>query len=221
MSQPPSSALVAADLHKSFGTRSQPVPVLNGVACSFPAGSFTAVMGASGSGKTTLLLTLGGLRRPDTGTVRFGDEDIYAAGPDRMRRRTGFLFQRFHLLPYLTIRENILLGSNPGSPDAGTEADRWIDHLGLQHRRNHRPGRLSVGEQQRTALARALVRCPAVLLADEPCGNLDESNANLVLDALARRAAEGAIVVMVTHDRAAARHATRTLRLEAGTIREA
>ncbi|MFH1023672.1 MAG: ABC transporter ATP-binding protein [Planctomycetota bacterium] len=188
----------------------------------FP-GEFVAVRGASGCGKTTLLLTAGGLLAPDAGRVVVNGQDLYALSAGAraaFRARTiGFVFQQFHLIPYLTVFENVLAPSLAGEiPDARRRAEELIGRFGLSERRGHRPGELSVGECQRTALARALLSGPKLLLADEPTGNLDEVNARAVLDALADFAKGGGAALLVTHDARAAGHASRTFGMREGRM---
>jgi putative ABC transport system ATP-binding protein len=188
--------------------------VLEGASATIAGGTFAAICGPSGSGKSTLLLVLGALLHADGGDVIIGGENLLAMQPEpRARRRAellGYVFQRFHLVPYLTVEENILAASIalPGEPDR-ERATELMDRFQITGRRRHVPGRLSVGEQQRTALARALFNRPGVLLADEPTGNLDPENANIVLHAFADFASGGGTVVMVTHHPEAAEKADR------------
>ncbi|MBN1672664.1 MAG: ABC transporter ATP-binding protein [Kiritimatiellae bacterium] len=214
------------DLCKSYvGTDGERIDVLNGISLTVPAGTFAAVVGPSGSGKSTLLLILGALLQPDGGSVRVAGRDLCAM-PDSERAASragliGFVFQRFHLLPYLTVRENILsasVGLPRAAADSDARADTLMRELGIAHRREHRPGRLSVGEMQRTALARALLNGPEILLADEPTGNLDRKNAGIVLGKLAEFAGGGGTVLMVTHSSTAAGHANSVWNLEHGRI---
>lgn len=207
--------LVGNDLRLTFRKRQHRVEVLQGASLELPPGSLTSIMGRSGSGKTSLLLILGGLMRPDSGNVTWQGLPITAPEIPYRSRIVGFLFQRFHLIPYLTVEQNIRLGAAPGThPDPVP----WLERLQLLERRNHFPSELSVGEQQRTAVGRAIIRDPKILLADEPCGNLDAENAQIVLSALRKQAASGSVVVIVTHDPAAAAQADRTLRLEQGVL---
>jgi len=188
-------------------------------------GDFVVIQGPSGSGKTTLLLTLGGLLRPDHGVVRVDGQDLYAlpqAARCRFRAQTlGFVFQLFHLVPYLSVLDNVLAGL-PGSVDgaARRRAADLLEELGLAARSAHRPSALSAGERQRTALARALVKKPAIILADEPTGNLDPDNASAVFRRLDAFRREGGVVVAVTHGHDADPHATHTLRLQQGRLAE-
>ena len=183
---------------------------------------FIAIKGASGSGKTTLLLTLGGMLRPTEGTVLFDGTDLYAKSvPERADYRAqevGFVFQMFHLVPYLGVEENVRLAARNGSV---TQRPReLLEQFGLGHRLTHTPGELSAGERQRVALARALLLKPRLLLADEPTGNLDPDNADVILAHLVAFAEAGGAVLMVTHDDRAAQHATRTILMEDGRIAE-
>jgi len=209
------------DIFKTYVSPGRsPVEVLNGMDVHVEAGSFVAVTGPSGCGKSTLLLITGSLLRPDNGSVVISGLDFTAMKSDEralQRARTiGFVFQRFHLLPYLTVRENILAASvalKTHAAEAGERADRLMVQLGIERRADHLPGQLSVGEMQRTALARAFLNRPRVILADEPTGNLDPENGKVVLDAFAAFAAEGGAVLMVTHSRSDAARADRELRM--------
>jgi len=207
------------DIAKTYRTGAADVPVLTGTSLYIAAGEFVAVCGPSGCGKTTLLLTAGGLLAPDAGRVRIGGEDVYAARPgDRARLRAakvGFVFQQFHLVPYLSVADNVrtpLLAD--GVADDGDRADELIGQLGLAERAGHVPAALSTGERQRVALARALVAGPKLLLADEPTGNLDEANAEAILECFANFARAGGAVLMATHDRAAAGRASRIVSID-------
>ncbi len=205
--------------------RSGPAEVraLDGVWLTVGAGEFVAVQGPSGSGKTTLLLIAGGLLAPSSGTVVIDGRAPYALPADeraRFRAETiGFVFQQFHLVPYLTVRENVLAAAlATGRTDARRRADELLVRFGLTHRAHHVPAQLSTGERQRTAFARALLNEPKVLLADEPTGNLDRQNADVVLGYLAEFAREGGAVLLVTHDERAAARADRVVRLEDGRV---
>jgi len=186
-------------------------------------GEFVAVRGPSGSGKTTLLLTLGGMQRPSEGLVQLAGRDLYAMSPaERARLRSseiGFVFQMFHLVPYLDLLGNVLLAC-PGKPSAEVRqrAGELMDELGLADRASHRPGELSAGERQRLAVARALLNRPKLILADEPTGNLDPENAAEVIRHLAEFHRGGGTVVLVTHGEVVNAHADRTLSLEQGRL---
>lgn len=185
----------------------EPVAALSEVSLRLEAGDLQIIAGPSGSGKSTLLLCAGGLLHPTSGQVLVQGTELY--GLDREQRahwrsrRIGFVFQQFHLIPFLNIQENILVGALPGGASASlrNRADQLIEQFGLTERRRHPITELSVGERQRVALARALLFQPVLLLADEPTGNLDEANANIVLQALQEFATQGGAVLLVTHNR--------------------
>ena len=215
--------LQVSGVNKEFRRGERTVRALAGVSLSVKPGEFVVVCGPSGSGKTTLLLLAGGLLAPDAGQVKIDGKDPYALSPDRradFRAQTiGFVFQRFHLIPYLSVADNVLAAALARRrSDSGDRAAELIERLGLSERANHTPGELSVGERQRTALARAMLNRPRLILADEPTGNLDDANAAEVLSALGDFAEAGGAVLVVTHDPKAAVHAHRTVRLERGSI---
>lgn len=218
--------LAIHELSKSYQIDETSVCALNSVSLKLPPGRFVALKGRSGCGKSTLLLSAGGLLRPDAGTVRWGNIDIYALSPEERAalraREVGFVFQQFHLVPYLSILENVLaatLGlSTAATPATVQRAHELIDRFGLGDRARHRPSQLSVGERQRTALARALLNRPQVILADEPTGNLDAQSAAVVLDELASFAHAGGAVLLVTHEAEAAARADVCLNMEAGRM---
>jgi ABC-type lipoprotein export system ATPase subunit len=196
------------------------VRALTGVDLTLAAGEFVAVQGPSGCGKTTLLLIAGGLLAPTSGRVRLNQEDPYALSADQRAsfraQHLGFVFQQFHLIPYLSVLDNVLAPALAAAvPDARERAEELVARFGLHSRRGHVPGELSTGERQRTALARALLNRPRLLLADEPTGNLDRENAGVVLDHLAAFAREGGAVLLVSHDAQAVQHADRIVPLPA------
>jgi ABC-type lipoprotein export system ATPase subunit len=201
------------------------VTALDEVCLSVSPGEFLAVRGPSGCGKTTLLLTAGGLLRPNSGQVSLDGHDPYALSPEmRSRMRAsmiGFVFQQFHLIPYLTVRQNILAPSLAlPAKEADQRAKELVSRFGLDDRAGHVPAQLSTGQRQRTALARALLNKPKIILADEPTGNLDEDNADIVFDYLSQYVTEGGCVLLVTHDVRTAAHATRTLQMVEGRLIE-
>lgn len=211
---------------KTYTGAAHQVVALADVSFELEQGQFAAVQGASGCGKSTLLLTAGGLMRPDAGRVLLDGEEIYGLPVERRAglraAKIGFVFQQFHLVPYLSVIDNILaagMTNQNGDPrrlrDRATEL---IDRFGLSDRMHHVPGTLSTGERQRAALARALLNEPELLLADEPTGNLDEENSEVVLNHLADFAAAGGAVLLVTHDRDAAQRAIVQLTMDAGRI---
>ena len=194
------------------------VRALTGVSLSLAAGEFVAVQGPSGCGKTTLLLIAGGLLAPTEGGVRLNQQDPYAMSADQRAgfraKHLGFVFQQFHLVPYLSVLDNVLAPALAAAmPDARDRAEELVAHFGLQSRRLHVPGELSTGERQRTALARALLNRPKLLLADEPTGNLDRENAGIVLDHLVEFSRAGGAVLLVSHEEQAVKHADRIIHL--------
>jgi putative ABC transport system ATP-binding protein len=198
------------------------VVALDGVDLVVDDGDSLALVGRSGSGKSTLLHLAGGLDRPDAGTVRLDGQDLatmsVGARARLRRQRIGFIFQFFHLVPGLTVAENVELPLLlDGKRDRSGRVPALLDRLGLARRAGHQPGELSGGEMQRTAIARALVAGPALVLADEPTGNLDSTTGQVILDILVEAVAEaGCALVMVTHDSGAAARARRTLHLRDG-----
>ncbi len=219
-----SDLVVAHDLTRQYGEGEAAVHALAGVSASFPAGEFTAIMGASGSGKSTLMHCLAGLDRPTAGTVHLDGTEITQLDDNRLtelrRDKIGFIFQSFNLVPVLTAEENILL---PLSIAGRAPDQEWIDRLvgivGLQDRLTHRPAELSGGQQQRVAVARALASRPAIVFADEPTGNLDSKTSEEVLQLLRHSVDEfGQTIVMVTHDPVASQVADRLVTLQDGLV---
>ena len=222
----------ATNIHKSYRKGTLEVPVLKGVDLDIAEGSFTAIVGQSGSGKSTLLHLLATLDAPDQGAVYFQDRQIDNL-PSRQReairnQEFGLIFQFYHLLPELTTLENVLV---PKMVQDGfftylknkrkykQRATELLEMVGMGHRVTHRPNELSGGEMQRTAIARALISEPSVILADEPTGNLDEQNGAEVLETLNNlRNQENLTVVMVTHDAILAQTADKTIRLVNGKV---
>ncbi len=225
MSESNPSALRADGLSKSFHLGEMIIQALDQVSLDVAEGEFVAVMGPSGSGKSTLLHLLGLLDVPDAGTVRIEGRETAGLSDDALtairRTRLGFLFQTFELIPNLSARENILLPAEiAGRRSEAEERLEDLSHqLGIEERLGHRPRQLSGGQRQRVALARALINAPAVVLADEPTGNLDTKTGNEVL-ALLRHGVDmlGWTVVMVTHDPIAALTADRVVFLRDGRI---
>ncbi|MGD0899873.1 MAG: ABC transporter ATP-binding protein [Thermoguttaceae bacterium] len=215
------------DLTKQFAGAAGTVRALDGVSLSLDAGQFLAVQGASGCGKTTLLLVVGGLLRPKSGEVVVGGQAPYRLGPEARARfraaNVGFVFQQFHLIPYLDVLDNILaaaLAVDCRAVESRARALELATHFGLGDRMHHVPAELSTGERQRTALARALLNRPKLLLADEVTGNLDAENGRLVLSYLDEFTQGGGAVLLVTHDAAAAQYAQRVIHMEKGKPRE-
>jgi putative ABC transport system ATP-binding protein len=220
--------LEARDLTKRYRLGERPVEALRGVSLTVREGELLAIMGPSGSGKSTLLQILGGLDRPTTGDVVLAGQDISKLNDDeatRLRRaRTGFVFQFFNLIPLLTVEENVALpftiaGVDPRGGDVANRIRDVIALVDLTGKEGNRPDQLSAGEQQRVAVARALVTRPAILFADEPTGNLDYTTGTEILDALWRSSAERRqTIVLVTHDSKAAAYADRVLVVRDGRI---
>jgi ABC-type lipoprotein export system ATPase subunit len=214
--------LEARGIVKTLGVGRAQRRILDGVSLDVEAGEVVAVLGRSGSGKSTLLHVLGGLDRPDEGQIVLAEQDITRQRPRALARtrlrRVGFVFQSFHLIEELSGEENVLLpGRLPGALRGGEQrARRLIDELGLAEIAGRRPHELSGGEQQRLAIARALVNDPEVVLADEPTGNLDQENGATVL-ALLRNLTRRAVVI-VTHEPEAAAIADRVLHLRDGRL---
>ena len=223
------SVLIARDLVKSFrGGDGGVVPVLNGVNLSVARGEMIAVVGASGAGKSTLLHVIGALERPDRGEVVIGGQSLSNRTDDDLaalrNRAVGFVFQFHHLLREFSALENVMMPLRIAGRDPApsrTRAHELLARVGLSHRVEHRPSELSGGEQQRTAVARALALEPSIFLADEPSGNLDHSNAEQLHDLLAMLARDLEIsMVVVTHNRSLARRADRVLHLADGILSE-
>jgi len=210
---------------KTYSGRRGEVHALDAVTLQIPEGEFLAVRGPSGSGKSTLLLTLAGMIRPTAGSVVIEEQDLYQlSGPARAgyrARNIGFVFQMFHLVPYLTVLENTLLPTRlvqMPSDQAHERALSLLERMGMTSRAHHRPSELSTGERQRTAIARAVINQPWLLLADEPTGNLDTDTGQQIMDYLAEYREAGNTVVVVTHDPAVEARAGRRVQLRAGRI---
>lgn len=215
----------AEHLSKSFRLSSRTVQVLKDVSFSIPKGEWTALCGASGSGKTTLLDILGGLSRPDTGNVYINDTLLSSLSSGTAvhfrRKNIGFVFQSYHMLPELSICENVMLPAlldGQNKREIREKAMLLLEKMGLSHRFHHRPNELSGGEQQRAAIARSLINSPALLLADEPTGNLDSVTGKGILEIFQEIRHEGVTIVMVTHDHFVASLADKIIQLKDGVI---
>lgn len=215
-----------SNLTKTYGSGDTAVTALRGINVRLDEGEFVAVMGPSGCGKSTLLHLIGGLDRPTSGDVTLAGQSIAALDDDALtavrRRQIGFIFQFYNLLPVLNATENaalplILDGMKPA--EARSRATEWLKRMGLADRLTHRPNQLSGGQQQRVAIARALVTEPALILADEPTGNLDSAAGNEIAALLKQITSEwGRTVLMVTHDPRIAAYADRIIFLKDGTV---
>lgn len=221
-------SLVVQDLHKEYPTRGEPLWVLRGISFELRPGANMAVLGPSGSGKSTLLSILGALEPPSRGRVVLEGEDPAALSEPALaelrNRRIGLVFQDHHLLPQLNALENVLLPAVPcGNTDPATvlRAQTLLERVGLGQRLEHRPAELSGGERQRVALARALVNRPALLLADEPTGNLDRTTADAVAELLIElQRQEAMMLVLVTHSQRLAARLARRFELDEGRLKE-
>jgi ABC-type lipoprotein export system ATPase subunit len=217
--------VVLEGIERRFGT-SPPVVALRGVDLRVRSGEWLGVVGPSGSGKSTLLHIVGCLDRPDEGRYRFAGIDVAALSDNERAglraRRLGFVFQSFHLLAHRSVAENVMLaeiyhgGRRDGRRDRAQAA---LTAVGLSHRASHRPTQLSGGERQRAAIARALVNEPALLLCDEPTGNLDSATTAVILELLADLHSRGLTIVMITHDQDVAARAQRRVRIVDGELR--
>ena len=222
----PVVVLEATDIHKSYERGDETIPVLNGLTVSLDAGSFTTLLGPSGCGKSTLLHICGAMDRPTSGAVRLEGESLDTLNDDgltRVRReRVGFVFQFFNLLPTLTVEQNIalpLLLKGRSVQSVANLSGQWAERVGISHRLNHFPSQLSGGEAQRVAIARAVIHQPALILADEPTGNLDSETGRTILDVLIDvNRDSGAALLLATHDPAVAAAAGEVIEMRDGLI---
>lgn len=215
------------NVSKVYGSGHQAIRALDGIDLHVDRGEFAAIVGPSGSGKTSLLLTMGGLLTPTSGKVLVDGASFYdVGGPARTAMRLkycGFMFQTFHLIPYLTAMENVQLPLITTGMNARSQremAGECLRTVGLEERKNQKASKLSVGEMQRVALARALINRPGLILADEPTANLDAATAKLVIDYLQTFKGEGIAVVLVTHDDRLGQVADRIVQIRQGQIVE-
>ena len=221
--------LQVQNVSKTYPTAAGPLEVLANATLDVDAGEVVAIVGESGTGKSTLLHLIGALDRPTSGSVLVDGEDIFRKSDEALARfrneRIGFIFQFHHLLPEFTALENVTMPAlirGRRMKDAMPRARELLDLQGLSHRLDHRPSQLSGGEQQRVAVARALMNEPSLVLADEPTGNLDIKTADVLHDEILRLSSElGQTFIIVTHNPALADLADRVLRLEAGRLVEA
>jgi putative ABC transport system ATP-binding protein/lipoprotein-releasing system ATP-binding protein len=215
--------LACSALHKTFRLGHTDLQILRGLEASFPRGGLNTIQGASGSGKSTLLQILGGIEPPDSGEVRWQGESIYAWSRAKLAAwrnlSVGFVFQAYHLFPELSALENVEFPARLARQSDPAASAHLLDQVGLGSRLHHRPAELSGGEQQRVAIARALRNNPALLLADEPTGNLDSATGREIIDLLLRLHAErGNCLIIVTHDDRIAALGERIYRLEEGKL---
>lgn len=219
--------LTMENVTKRYKHRRSDVYALQDANVEIGAGEFVSIVGPSGSGKSTLLLMLGGMLSPTSGKVTLQGSSLYDLSPNeraRMRKQhVGFVFQSFNLVPYLTALENVMIPlflSGAAKDAQESRATELLERVGLGERLDHKPSELSIGQQQRVALARMLANDPQLILADEPTGNLDPETSSLVLDFFEQFISEGRTIVMVTHDPRAAERARRKLRIDGGRIVE-
>jgi putative ABC transport system ATP-binding protein len=217
-------AIALHDVDLSLGRGAARVHILKGISLDIPKGEAVGLVGPSGSGKSTLLMTMAGLERPDSGKVIVDGTDLSGLDEDALARfrgrRIGIVFQSFHLVPTMTALENVALPLELAGEDGAFErAEAELQAVGLGHRLHHYPAQLSGGEQQRVAIARAIVPNPAILVADEPTGNLDENTGGSIVELLfALKRDRGATLVLVTHDLNLARLCDRMVRLRSGQV---
>jgi lipoprotein-releasing system ATP-binding protein len=221
--------LSVENVTKEYPTRADPLVVLRGTSLSLNAGENLAILGPSGSGKSTLLYIIGTLERPTSGRITIGGHDITSLDETRLadfrNQQVGFVFQDHHLLPQCSVLENVLLptiANGAARPAAVARARMLLDRVGLSQRLDHRPAELSGGERQRAAIARALIRQPALVLADEPTGNLDRTNAAAVGRLLLEmQQAENSMLVVVTHSQELASLFKRRMEIDEGKLKNA
>ncbi len=213
------------NISRTYDMHGAEVRALDGVSLHVDPGEFIAITGPSGSGKSTLLNVLGCLDRPDAGSYVLDGQEVSRLDDEAIstvrNRKIGFIFQSFHLLPRLTVLENVMLPlrfTREPKPDVTARAKELLTRVGLADRMDHRPTQLSGGQMQRAAIARSLILSPALLLADEPTGNLDSKSAADVLNLLDELHEQGQTIVLVTHDNDIAAHAPRHVRLRDGKV---
>jgi putative ABC transport system ATP-binding protein len=220
-------AIALTGINLSLGRGAARVHILKDIDLHIGSGEAVGLVGPSGSGKSTLLMVMAGLERPDTGTVRVAGQELTRLDEDSLARfrgcNVGIVFQSFHLVPTMTALENVAIPLEfAGVSDAQQQASQELAAVGLAERLQHYPAQLSGGEQQRVALARALVVNPAIMVADEPTGNLDESTGRQIIDLLfAGHRERGTTLVLVTHDPALAQRCDRVVRLRSGHVEPA
>ncbi len=210
------------NLTGAYKKASTTIKAVDNLTLDIAEGEFVTIEGPSGSGKTTLLMTIGTMLQPTAGQVMVCGQDVYALSAGQRNRfragHIGFVFQMFHLVPYLSVFENVMLAAIKQDGPTRVCVRKLLDELGLSSRSTHRPEQLSTGEKQRTAIARALLNDPPLILADEPTGNLDPENARIVLNHLSDVHKTGRTIVVVTHGREAEDFATRQICLKHGKL---
>ena len=206
------------NITKTYNKNGQSFTALCDVSINVEPGDFIAIVGPSGSGKSTFLNTVGGLIRPDSGQVFYNGKNVYSLSSkeiNRFREKSiGFVFQQFHLMPYLTVYENIKMGNRRSTNQETIE--EYLDECSLLPLKNKYPSELSVGEKQRTAFIRAIVSKPEILLADEPTGNLDPENSKVLMSLIANFHKNGGTVLLVTHQSETSKYANRIITLRSG-----
>lgn len=220
------SYIVADQLGKSFGNGAAAVHAVSDMSFRMAPGEFVAIMGESGAGKSTLLGILGAMSAPSTGRLQVDGIDVYALNQDQLadfrREYLGFVFQSFHLVPYLSVIENVMLPlavSRQGNPEKRRRAQDALIQVGLEAKAARLPGEISGGEKERVAVARAIVNEPPVLLADEPTGNLDSGNSREIMRMFQRLNASGMTIIMVTHSAECSSYAGRVMQLSDGRLK--
>ncbi len=212
------------NLSKVYGKGTTQVTALDNISFKVEKGEFVAIVGASGSGKSTLLHLIGGVDRPTSGKVFIDGKDIYKFSDDELaifrRRQVGIIYQFYNLIPILNIEENITLPLNLDNREVDKKRlDKLINLLGLNNRRTHLPNELSGGQQQRTAIGRAMITNPAIILADEPTGNLDSKSSDEIVELLKKSNRDyNQTIIMITHDMEIAKFANRIIKIEDGKI---
>lgn len=208
------------NISKAYSKNGNSFTALDNVSFKVAEGDFIAVVGPSGSGKSTLLHTIGGLIHPDSGHVLFRGKDIYKQSSKEAntyrRKNIGFVFQQFHLMPYLTVYENIKMGELESL--SKQNIDDYLEKCAILPLRNKYPSELSVGEKQRTAFIRAIISKPDILLADEPTGNLDPENSSILMSLIEAFHKDGGTVLLVSHDTNTEKHADRKIMLNSGKL---